>query len=99
MATLSNDLFRLELTMTCVISRRDLLGRGALIGGLGLAAAAALSTPAAAKMPPAAVQYRAKPNGAADCSNCTLFQQPDACKVVSGTISPKGWCSLWTRKA
>jgi hypothetical protein len=73
------------------MSRRLLLVAG---GGAALAAVAAPAA-AATKMAPSAVGYRAKPQGAARCDGCTQWQAPGACKIVSGTISPNGWCTLY----
>jgi High potential iron-sulfur protein len=32
------------------------------------------------------------------CSNCSLFQEPNACTLVDGEISPAGWCKFWVKK-
>jgi hypothetical protein len=32
------------------------------------------------------------------CSGCSLFVKPDKCKVVTGKISPNGWCIAWAPK-
>jgi High potential iron-sulfur protein len=44
-------------------------------------------------------KYQSKPgkNGQ-KCSGCNLFIKPDACKVVTGKISPNGWCIAWAPK-
>lgn len=48
------------------------------------------------------LQYQDKPKGSHNCSNCQLFcpgSTPKAmgtCKLVKGSISPKGWCVAWT---
>jgi hypothetical protein len=44
------------------------------------------------------VAYQDKPKGAQRCDGCSLFQPPNACKVVDGNVSPQGWCSLFTAK-
>jgi hypothetical protein len=81
------------------LSRRTVL----LHSGAGCAAgAAALLLPveqAAAKMKQAAVEYQDSPKGDQECSNCSLFQEPNACTLVDGEISPKGWCKFWVKKA
>ena len=73
-------------------NRRRLL-QGALAGlsflGLGVSAAHA------AKASPASVGYRPSPKGDEKCANCSLFIPPNACKSVSGKISPDGWCRIW----
>jgi hypothetical protein len=90
--------------MTSVINRRDhsrreLLGNLALVvGGATLLAAIAAPRPAAAKVGPQDVGYQPTPKGASRCDNCVQWQAPSACKVVSGNISPKGWCSIYARK-
>ncbi len=42
--------------------------------------------------------YQATPNGSARCSTCALFVAPASCKVVSGAISPSGWCVLYAHR-
>lgn len=55
----------------------------------------------ASKTPISVVQYRDKPNGKQQCSNCIQFipnKTPDdhgGCKVVAGKVSPQGWCSAY----
>jgi len=29
------------------------------------------------------------------CRKCRYWQEPDACEVVEGKISPQGWCAIW----
>lgn len=29
------------------------------------------------------------------CRKCRFWQTPDACIVVEGKISPRGWCAIW----
>ena len=80
------------------LSRRVVLLRSA-----GRAAgAAAVLLPlkhAAAKMSQPSVAYQDSPKGDQECSNCSLFQEPNACTLVDGEISPKGWCKFWVKKA
>jgi high potential iron-sulfur protein len=44
-------------------------------------------------------KYQDKPgkNGQ-KCSGCRLFKPPNACKVVTGRISPNGWCIAWSKR-
>lgn len=56
---------------------------------------AASSLAASTKMAPGVVGYKPKPQGAARCDGCTQWQAPNACKLVSGVISPSGWCTLY----
>ncbi len=73
-----------------------------LLHSAGCAAgAAALLLPvrqAAAKMSQPSVAYQDSPKGDQQCSNCSLFQEPDACTLVDGKISPSGWCKFWVKK-
>ena len=45
--------------------------------------------------------YQDKPDAKTGrkCSGCQLFKPPHSCAVVTGTISPNGWCKLWAPKA
>lgn len=44
-------------------------------------------------------KYQDKPgkNGQ-KCSGCRYFKPPHSCKIVTGTISPNGWCIAWSKK-
>jgi len=79
------------------ISRRVIILRSA-----GCAAGAAASLiplrQAAAKMSQPSVGYQDSPKGDQQCSNCSLFQEPDGCTIVDGSISPAGWCKFWVKK-
>ncbi|HEY8126336.1 MAG TPA: high-potential iron-sulfur protein [Methylocystis sp.] len=63
-----------------------LLGAGA--AGLGA------TTRAYAKSSKAAAAYRGAPNGRQSCANCSYFNPPSGCGVVSGSVSARGWCNL-----
>jgi hypothetical protein len=52
----------------------------------------------AEKIAQKAVAYQETPKGDQNCANCILFEAPNACKAVDGTVSPQGWCSLWAKK-
>jgi hypothetical protein len=47
------------------------------------------------KMTPQQAEYQATPNGIYSCGMCTLFERPNACKVVEGEISKDGWCKAF----
>jgi hypothetical protein len=32
------------------------------------------------------------------CSQCRFFREPGACKIVTGKISPNGWCFAWSKR-
>jgi hypothetical protein len=38
------------------------------------------------------VQYQEQPKGEQECDKCVNWVAPNACKIVAGTINPKGWC-------
>jgi hypothetical protein len=40
-------------------------------------------------------EYQDAPKNDQQCSECTKFQPPKGCSVVTGDISPKGWCKLY----
>jgi len=85
--------------MTNGYSRRDVLRR--VTAGLALTAVAVTlprEAHAQSKVAKAMVQYQDAPNKGHQCSGCSNFVAPGSCKVVSGTISPHGWCSIWTPK-
>jgi hypothetical protein len=50
---------------------------------------------AAEKMTRAQAQYQDTPNGIYSCGLCTLFERPNACKVVEGEVSKDGWCKVF----
>ena len=80
------------------LSRRTIVTRS-VAGAAGAAALLGLVTEASAKMAQKAVEYQDTPKGDQECSNCSLFQEPNSCTLVDGEISPKGWCKFWVKKA
>lgn len=64
---------------------------GCAVGFLGLGA-----TSAQAKASQSSVAYRGSPNGRERCGNCTYFEAPNSCSEVSGSVSPRGWCDIWS---
>jgi hypothetical protein len=80
------------------VSRRNVL-RGATLAAGGILAAGVTVQPAEAKMTAAAAGYVAESKTADTCSNCTLFVAPASCKIVDGTISPKGYCRFFVKKS
>jgi hypothetical protein len=82
-----------------VVSRRSILLRGAACAtGVATILVANTNYATANPLPKTAVSYQDKPKGDRQCSGCSLFVPPNACKNVAGDISPNGWCALW-RKA
>jgi hypothetical protein len=47
------------------------------------------------KMTRQQAQYQDTPNGIYSCGLCTLFERPNACKVVEGEVSRDGWCKAF----
>jgi len=82
---------------------RGLSRRTILLRTVGCAAGAAVAfipvRQAAAKMSEASVAYQDSPKGDQRCDGCSLFEAPNSCKIVDGTINPAGWCRFWTKKA
>ncbi len=89
-------------------TRRDVLRAGlAAAGGVVAAAGAASAATAASplgqrlaqdKIAPAQVQYQTKPKDGQQCDKCGNWEAPNACKIVSGTIEPTGWCIAFAPK-
>lgn len=80
------------------ISRRDVIL--AAVAGSGVVVAAIVAPArASAKVSQRSVAYQGAPKDKARCVNCTQWQAPAACKVISGVISPNGWCSIYALKA
>ena len=81
------------------VSRRSVLLHGvACATGVATILVANANYAKANPLPKTAVNYQDAPKGDRQCSGCSLFVAPNACKNVVGEISPNGWCVLW-RKA
>jgi hypothetical protein len=72
--------------------RRELMT--AVLGGLS-AALAARAQKQLGKMSQISAAYQSTPKGLFSCAVCSFFIVPRSCKVVSGDISPTGWCKLF----
>ena len=79
------------------LSRRTIVTRS-VAGAAGVAVFFSLVTEAVAKMSQKSVDYQDTPKNDQECSNCSLFQEPNSCTIVDGEISPKGWCKFWAKK-
>jgi len=84
-------------------TRRRLLGQvAALPVILALPLLARPSTARAGTVSKDDFHYQDHPNEGKRCANCVQFipvadrQQPGACKIVAGSISPNGWCMAFT---
>ena len=75
-------------------SRRKLMGAAVKAISTGLLLRMA-PTQASEKMTRQQAEYQDKPNGIYSCALCTLFEKPNACKVVAGEVSPDGWCKAF----
>jgi hypothetical protein len=86
--------------MSETVSRRTILNRVACAAAAAPVIAAVVTTRDAwaAKMSQSAAKYQDTPKGDQRCDNCALFQAPEGCKSVSGTIKPEGWCKIWVPK-
>jgi High potential iron-sulfur protein len=49
----------------------------------------------AAKMSKQQADYQDDPKGIQSCATCSLFEEPDKCRVVDGKVSPDGWCKAY----
>ena len=83
------------------VSRRDMLKQTGLFALATMATALALPSSAEAKVSKRAAGYRAWPRGRQLCMNCRYFvhgcRRRSNCTLVSGRVSPRGWCQLWAR--
>lgn len=86
------------------LSRGDALKGLIVLPALGAALVGSVA-PAEAKASQGAVKYQGKPKGGKACSGCRFFQankknpkSMGACSIVSGSISPNGWCVAWAKK-
>lgn len=44
-------------------------------------------------------KYQDKPGTSGQkCSQCRFFKAPSSCTIVTGKISPNGWCTAWAKK-
>jgi hypothetical protein len=90
-----------EFEKKSVLSRRNVLRNvTALAGGAAIAAASLRSAAAqSGKMTQQAAAYQNGPKNGQKCLDCSFYIQPQACKLVEGTISPVGWCKFYAKKA
>jgi hypothetical protein len=84
------------------IQWRALSRRAVIVRSLACAAGAAASLApveeASAKTAQKIAEYQETPKGDQQYSNCNLFQEPNACTLVDGEISPAGWCKFGVKK-
>lgn len=87
------------------ISRADALKGIIILPALAIAfGGLTLDAEAASKSSKAAVKYQGHPKGTQKCSGCRFFvkgknaKANGSCQIVSGSISPNGWCVAWAKK-
>jgi hypothetical protein len=74
-------------------SRRALLRAG--FGAVAALCGTAVAAGAQIKISQAAVGYQEQPSGDRRCAICAHFRQPNQCQLVTGAVSPLGWCRLF----
>jgi hypothetical protein len=72
-------------------SRRGVMKAGLMLATAG-AAVAGTARAQDQKIEQSLVQYQQTPKDGAECDKCVNWLPPNACKIVAGTINPKGWC-------
>jgi hypothetical protein len=72
-------------------SRRGVIKAGLMLATAG-AAVAGTARAQDQKIEQSLVQYQQTPKDGAECDKCVNWLPPNACKIVAGTINPKGWC-------
>lgn len=77
-----------------VSTRRSFFRYLALLGLVTFSA-----TPVYAKALKDKVKYQDQSHDAQQCSTCNHYiPAKKECKLVAGTISPNGWCTLYSKK-
>ncbi|HEY0797800.1 MAG TPA: high-potential iron-sulfur protein [Candidatus Baltobacteraceae bacterium] len=80
------------------VSRSEALKRLAIVPAAVIGIASTMSDAQAADNKKQ-FKYQAKPGkGGEKCSSCRFFKAPHGCSIVTGTISPAGWCIAWSKK-
>lgn len=80
------------------VSRRVLITGTAMALGAAASGAAATRASAQQKISQANAKYQDQPKDNQQCDGCVQFQAPNACKIVEGAVSPKGWCQFFGAK-
>jgi len=50
-------------------------------------------------VPKDVARYQNRPNRGQRCGRCMYFLEPDGCEIVTGRISPQGWCRYFEAMA
>lgn len=81
-------------------NRRTVLRTGlGMIAGASAVAAATRQASAQEKLAQELVQYQATPKDGLICSACVNWVAPNGCTIVTGNISPNGWCVAYAPNA
>ncbi len=86
------------------LSRADALKGIIVLPALAATFAGLTREAEAAKQSKAALKYQNHPKGSQKCAGCRFFikgktaNANGACQIVSGSISPNGWCVSWAKK-
>jgi hypothetical protein len=76
-----------------ITSRRDFFKKLAFLGLITFS-----TTSMHAKAAKSNFNYQDTPKGSEKCSDCMHFiAKNNKCKLVEGTIKPKGWCNLFQK--
>jgi hypothetical protein len=80
------------------VSRRSALQAAIGLATIGAADRAFGQQQQPQKIDQKAVMYQPTPKNGQSCAKCAQFEPPSGCKVVAGTVSPAGWCMLYSPK-
>lgn len=79
-------------------TRADALKQLVVLPALAVALAGG-ALPAVAADNKKQFKYQDKPGKNGEkCSQCRFFKAPSSCSIVTGKISPNGWCIAWAKK-
>ena len=87
--------------------RAFLRASGAVVAAVPFMASSRWAAAAKNEAMRAALKYQDKPDGEKDCANCMHFvpgkpaTAPGGCKILAGDteVSPKAYCTAWTKAA
>ena len=88
----------------CCTGRRSVLRHGAAAAGVVLLYRAGFIKASAGQASKSDFHYQDHPRDGHRCADCAAFIPPPegvqepACKIVSGPISPNGWCMAFSGK-
>ncbi|HLI96019.1 MAG TPA: high-potential iron-sulfur protein [Candidatus Baltobacteraceae bacterium] len=80
------------------LSRREALKQIVILPALAGVLAAGETLPASAADNKKQFHYQDKPKDGKKCSGCRFFRKPEWCSIVTGKISPDGWCIAWAKR-